>query len=198
MKLWLSCVSRLRATALVLAFTASVVLPQSVAADSGTGTVTVSGTDVAKLTVSISSTNAAFGSSLTPDGAAVGGAISATSVGTTGNQGVYYVWTPPTTPLITVKSNKVWNGTVYASENAGGGASATLTVASGALRWGTSAPTTYADGASLTAFSTVTTTVWLSNVAKGVSTYQQYYGMRVDWNDDPGTFASTVTYSATQ
>jgi hypothetical protein len=35
-------------------------------------------------------------------------------------------------------------------------------------------------------------------VAKGVNSYTHFYSLRVDWNDDPGTFSSTITYEVTQ
>ena len=97
---------------------------------------------------------------------------------------------------VTVKSNKVWNGTVVATENAG--TSASLTIASGALRHVESTePTTYAACSGGTAFTTTAGT-WKSSVAKGSNTYTMYYCLRVDWDDDPGSFSSSVTYTATQ
>ncbi len=39
---------------------------------------------------------------------------------------------------------------------------------------------------------------WKSSVPAGITTYTQYYCLRVDWNDAPGTFVSTTTFSVSQ
>jgi hypothetical protein len=114
--------------------------------------------------------------------------------GTTGNQGSYYVWKSSGSGLtVTVKSNKVWNGTIAASENSGTASS--MTIASGVLRYDSTAPTSYDQAAADTAFTT-DAAIWQTGHAKGTSEFTFYYSLRVDWDDDPGTFASTVTYSA--
>jgi hypothetical protein len=158
-----------------------------------TGNVTVTATNNAKLTMTIGAPTAGFGTTLDPTGTGTGGQVSATALGT-GSQGVYYVWSPGGT-LVTVKSNKVWNGTVQAAENSGSAAS--LSLASGALRYGTTAPTTYSAASAAASFTTTPAT-WQTNAPKGTSTYSYNYFLRVDWNDDPGTFSSTVTYTASQ
>src|SRR5919199_561892 len=85
---------------------------------SGTGTVTVTATNSAAMTISIADSSAAFGANLNPAGTNTGGEISST-VGSTGSQGAYYLWSPASTPNITVRSNATWNGTVAAGENSG-------------------------------------------------------------------------------
>ena len=155
------------------------------------GTVTVSGTNTAKMTISIGDTSAAYGTSLGPDGSGTGGEISSVT-GSSGNQGAYYIWTPATVPNVTVRSNTVWNGTVSATETTG--TSTSMTIASGVLRRCTAVPASYTAAAACTAFTT-TASNWASNVASGISTYTHYFTLRVDWNDTTGTFASTVTYA---
>ena len=163
-------------------------------ASADTGSVSISATNNAKLTMMIGGSSANFGASLDPTGAGASGQVSATAAGTTGDQGVYYVWTP-STPLVTVKSNRTWNGTVQATENTGTATS--LSVSTGALRYGTSTPSTYADAASGAPL-TSSASSWQTNHAKGVSSFAYDYFLRVDWSDDPGTFNSTVTYTASQ
>ena len=72
-----------------------------------------------------------------------------------------------------------------------------MSTASGALRYEDSAPASYAECASATAFTTSPVT-WRTDVAPGVSAYTHYYCLRIDWTDDPGTFFSTVTYTVSQ
>jgi hypothetical protein len=162
-----------------------------------TGTVTVSATNNAKITITIADTSAAFGTNLDPSGPASNSTDTvAVYTGSTGNQGAYYVWKSGGSGLtVTVRSNRSWNGTVQASENSGTAAS--MTVASGVLRWAETEPTSYSACSSATAFGTTAGT-WKSNIAKGVNSYTLYYCLRVDWDDDPGTFSSTVTYTVTQ
>jgi hypothetical protein len=162
------------------------------------GNVTVSGTNNAKITISVEDTSAAFGTNLDPSGPDSNSSDSVVDFqGTTGNQGSYYVWKAGGSGnTITVKSNKSWNGTVAASENTG--TSTSMTVASGAMRYAEAVvPTSYSDAAGGVAFQT-TGQAWKSSVAKGVNSYTHFYSLRVDWNDDPGTFASTITYEVTQ
>lgn len=163
-------------------------------AQSASGTVTVTATDNAKLTIAISDQNASFGDSVAPDGTGVGGEVSSV-VSISGAEAAYYIWTPSTTPLVTVKSNRMWNGTVSATENTG--TSNTMTIASGVLRWSTAVPDSYAEAAGATAFST-SPAVWQTNHGPGRASFTYYFLLRVDWTDTPGTFSSTVTYSATQ
>ena len=161
-----------------------------------TGGVTASGTNNAKITISIADATADFGTNLDPAGTASDSGDTVADVqGSSGDQGSYYVWKSGGMD-VTVKSNKVWNGTLAATEN--GGTSSSITIASGALRYAESTePSSYTDCSSSTAFAT-TSSSWKSAVSAGVSPYTHYYCLRVDWVDDPGTFVSTLTYAVTQ
>lgn len=178
--------------ALLVVLTILLVQPTPTSAD--IGTVTVTATASAKLSITITDAMADFGVAVAPDGTGTGGEITSV-VGTSGVEGSYYLWTPSSQPLVTVRSNKPWNGTISASENSGTATS--LTIASGVLRYSTSLPSDYAAAAAVTAF-TATPDIWESNHIKGLTTYNYYYALRVNWNDDPGTFASTVTYAVIQ
>jgi hypothetical protein len=160
------------------------------------GGVTASGTNNAKITVTIADASADFGSNLDPSGIDSNSSDTALDYqGSSGNQGSFYVWKSGGM-AVSVKSNKVWNGTVQAAENIG--TSTSMSIASGVLTYvESSAPTTYAACSAGTAFATTAST-WKSSVAKGSSAYTVYYCLRVDWDDDPGTFSSSITYTATQ
>jgi hypothetical protein len=171
----------------------------AIPAGAASGGVSASGTNNANITITLSDSTADFGTNLDPSGTASNSSDTVVArVGSTGNEGAYYEWKANggSGLTVTVKSNKTWNGTVQASENSG--TSSSMTVASGALRYAEgSEPTSYAACSSGTAFAT-TAQSWKSNVAKGKSSYTQYYCLRVDWTDDPGTFASSTTYTVTQ
>ena len=166
-------------------------------ASAATGTVTVTATNNATISISIADTTAAFGTNLDPSGTdsnSSDGVFDFQSAGTPPATGSYYVWKTGGV-AVSVASNTTWNGTVSASANTG--TSTSMTIASGALRWKDgSAPASYSDCSSATSF-TSTAGTWKSNVSKGNNTYTTYYCLRDDWTDDPGTFASTVTYTAT-
>ena len=161
--------------------------------------ISISGTNNSELTISVSDPSSDFGDSLHPSG------IDSTSSdtvadyqGNQGNQGSYYVWKAAggTGVDVEVKSNKTWSGTIVAAENIG--SSASMTISSGVLKYvASSEPTSYSDCDSATPFSASTAT-WRTGEPPGKSTFTYYYCMRVDWDDDPGTFASSVTYTATQ
>ncbi len=163
------------------------------------GNVTASGQNNAKISITIDDGSANFGANLDPEG--TDSDSSPDTVldyqGSTGNEGSYYVWKAAGTGLsIEVKSNKVWNGTYQATEN--GGTAASMTIAGSVLLFsGGSEPASYGDCGSATTLTT-TPTSWVSSVAKGNTAYTHYYCLRVDWDDDPGTFSSTVTYTVTQ
>jgi hypothetical protein len=185
-------VRRLQSLAVALGLSAAMLsMGTAGAAD---GIVTVTGTNTARLSITISDPTAAFGANLGPDGSNTGGEISSVT-STNGNEGAYYIWSPESSPLISIKSNQEWDGTVAASENSGSATS--ISVASGALRYGTSVPADYATAAGGTAFQEtgVAPDATWNNHARGVSTFHYYYFLRVDWTDDLGTFNSTVTYS---
>lgn len=173
--------------------------PFSVAeAQGASGSVTVTGTNNAKITIVITDSTAVFGTSLAPDGTGTGGEIiSEVSPNTTTTEGAYYIWSPTSAPgpTVIVRSNKTWNSTIEASENAGTATS--MTISSGVLRYDTSVPGTYAAAAAATPFTTPAA-AWETNHAKGATLYTFYYFLRVDWTDDPGTFSSGVTYSVSQ
>jgi hypothetical protein len=193
-------VSSSRSSALAALAAALALVVASAPASADTGTVTVTATNNAKITMTIGSATANFGTALDPTGAGTGGQVGATAPSGTGDQGVYYVWSPGGA-LVTVKSNKTWNGYAYASENSGSATS--LSIASGALRFDTSAPTAYSAASAASAFAIAPSTLpttgnWQTNHANGTSSFSYDYLLRVDWTDDPGTFSSTVTYTATQ
>jgi hypothetical protein len=166
-------------------------------ASAATGTVTVTATVNATITISIADTTAAFGTNLDPlgtDSNSADGVTDVQSAGTPPATGSYYIWKTGGV-AVTVGSNATWNGTVAASANSG--TSSSMTIASGVLRWKDgSAPASYSDCSSATSFNTAAST-WKSAVPRGNTTYTTYYCLRDDWTDDPGTFASTVTYTAT-
>ena len=182
---------------LSIAVFASVLTASVVGAE--TGGVSASGTNNAKMTVTIGDSSSDFGTNLDPEGT---NSTSTDTVldyqGSSGNEGSYYVWKADggTGLTVGVKSNKVWSGTAQASEN--GGTSSSMTVASGVMTYSeTTEPTTYAACSSATAFTTTAST-WQTSVAKGSNSYTYFYCLRVDWDDDPGTFSSSITYTATQ
>jgi hypothetical protein len=168
------------------------VLPARVAAVDGT--VTVNGTVSGRLLISISDNTANFGPNIGPDGSNAGGEVTSVT-SSIGNEGAYYAWSTDPEPLVTVRSNRVWNGTVRAGETTG--TSPSMTIASGVLRWRTDAPASYAEAAASPAF-TIAPAVWQVNHLPGTAQFVYYYLLRVDWDDDLGTFRSVVTYSAVQ
>jgi hypothetical protein len=146
----------------------------------------------------VSDSTADFGTNLDPEGPNSNSGDSVLDYqSSVGNQGSYYVWRASGSGLtVTVKSNQPWNGTVAASENSGTATS--MSVASGVLRYTEgSEPASYGACASGTAFTTIATS-WKGSIAEGIQVYAHYYCLRVDWDDDTGTFISTVTYSVTQ
>ncbi|MDP3062637.1 MAG: hypothetical protein Q8O40_05440 [Chloroflexota bacterium] len=171
----------------------------AIPAGAASGGVSASGENQANITITLIDSTAGFGTNLDPSGTASNSSDTVVArAGSTGNQGAYYEWKANGGDGLTieVKSNKTWNGTMAASENSG--TSSSMTVASGALRYAEgSEPTSYSACSSGTAFQSTAQT-WKSNVAKGKSSYTQYYCLRVDWTDDPGTFVSNTTYTVTQ
>jgi hypothetical protein len=166
----------------------------TLASDIGANTTTAPPT----ITVIVSDGTAQFGTSISPQGDDSDSPDAVSDYqGAVGNQGSYYVWKSSggTGVGLTVKSNRTWNGTVGATENTG--TSPTMTIASGVLRYATTQPVTYAACASSTAFTTTSVT-WQSNVGPGITAYTYFYCLRVDWDDDPGIFQSTVAYSVSQ
>lgn len=148
------------------------------------------------ITITITDSTADFGTNLTP-----GGTVSSSTdvvASYTDSAGAYYVWKAAggSGLLITVDSNKAWGGSVLASENSG--TSASMTIASGVLRWSdATAPTSYEACQTATAFRS-TAQAWKSDVPRGEYSFTQFYCLRVDWTDDPGSFDSNVTYTVAQ
>ncbi|MFQ5875704.1 MAG: hypothetical protein ACE5JL_18150, partial [Dehalococcoidia bacterium] len=150
------------------------------------------------ITIVISDDSAAFGTNLDPEGPNSNSGDSVLDYqSSVGNQGSYYVWRASGSGLtVTVKSNRPWDGTVAASENSGTATS--MSIASGVLRYAEgSEPTSYSACAPATAFTTASSP-WKSSIPEGIQIYAHYYCLRVDWDDDPGDFISTVTYTVTQ
>jgi len=161
-----------------------------------TQAVVASGTNIAKITVSVDDTSATFGTNLDPSGTDSNSIDTVLDYqGSSGNQGSYYMWSVSGV-AVAVKSNKVWNGTLSATEN--GGTATSMTVLSGVLKYSEGVePNSYINCGLSTSFTTAPAS-WKASVAKGKYTYIHYYCLRVDWDDDPGTFSSTVTYTVTQ
>jgi len=182
--------------AVLMATTIAVILTAT--AGAAAGNVSVSGTNNAKISVSISDLTANFGT-FDPTGSVSGGdEVDDTLTSTSGNQGVCLLWEAVGSSGVEVKvhSNKPWTGSVAATEN--GGTSSSLTLDNGDFRYHSSAPGSYgACNTGGTAFVTDGTSFEGSG-NRGVSTYNHYYSLTVDWDDVPGTFSSTVTYTATQ
>jgi hypothetical protein len=167
-------------------------------AGAASGNVNVSGTNNAKISVSISDLTADFGTFDPTGSISSGDEVDDSLTSSSGNQGVCLLWSAlgATGVEVRVHSNKPWTGTLAATEN--GGTSTSLTLANGDFRYHTSAPVNYsACNTGGTAFSTGGAT-FEADGARGVSTYNHYYSLTVDWDDVPGTFSSTVTYTATQ
>lgn len=169
-------------------------LPAS--ADPGSGSVSVQATNNSAITLSVSDGSADFGSNLDPLGTDSNSSDRGQVSDFQSDSGSYYVWRSGggNGVVVTVKSNKSWTGSVSASPNTG--TSRSLTIESGALRYNTSSPRDYWDAALSPAFSTSGTDFEVTGT-KGVHTYNYFYNLRVNWDDDPGTLSSTVTYSAT-
>jgi len=153
----------------------------------------------ASVTVTISDSTADFGTNLAPGGASPNSPdVVVGFQDGPGTPGSYYVWKGATGAgvTITVDSSKAWSGTLQASENSG--TSSSMTIAGGVLGWvETTAPSSYAACQAAAVFRSSAQT-WKSNVAKGTRSYVQFYCLRINWNDDPGTFGSNVTYTVTQ
>ena len=159
---------------------------------------TASAANNAALTVTLQDATAEFGSNLDPKGTDSNSTETVVDYqGDTGNQGSYYVWAPDQSGnIIQVSSNKVWSAYIGASENTGFGASETMTIASGVLKYVEgSAPASYATCAAGSAPSTNT---WKQDVAPGRNTFAHFYCLRVDWDDAPGTFFTSVSYTINQ
>lgn len=151
---------------------------------SGDGTATVSDTTTVNgiITVSVSTRNVTFGD-ISPLGAVPSGSSGLTS--DADEQGAYYTKSPAV--RVTVNSNAPWTGSLSAQEN--DGSSRAISVADGDLKWrlqGSANWNVFTSGSS-----------GMSG-ADGTSDLVYDYQLRVQWDDDPGSFSSVVTYNATQ
>ena len=160
-----------------------------------TGGVAASGTANAKITMTLSDTTMALG---TPDPSCEGltdGTVTGEFTvysGTTGNQGCAYIWHSLT---VTVKSNKLWTGTVSAGD---GSPTSGITVAAGSFLYDTVvAPTSYAGCTADTPLTTTSATFEPSG-ALGRRDYPFYNCVVLDWSDPDGTINSMITYTVSQ
>jgi hypothetical protein len=162
----------------------------------GTGSVTVRATNNAAITIAISDGTADFGTNIDPLGTDSNSSDTRQVVDFQDPSGSYYVWRSNSGSglTVTVRSNKPWTGTVIASENAGTARS--MTIESGVLRFGPTMPSNYYDAALSQPF-VLTGSSFEAAGTKGIHTYSHFYSLRVGWIDDPGTFVSSVAYSAT-
>jgi hypothetical protein len=187
-------VRRALAIAGVLLVTLAIAIPASAA--QGTGSVTVQATNNAAITIAVSDGTADFGTNIDPLGTDSNSSDVNQVVDFQDASGSYYVWRSNggNGLTITVKSNKSWTGSVVATENTG--TSKSMTVESGVLRFRPTIPANYYDAALSQPF-TLTSLSFEAAGTKGVHSYSHYYALRVSWADDPGTFVSSVAYSAT-
>jgi hypothetical protein len=196
--------------AVALALFASLSLAPLASADTGSGTVSVTATNVESiiLEIVIHDPTFTFGQvcpqpaldPCNPDPTAYH-----TTQGDAGSgQGVWWYMAPTTPSLVEVTSNRPWTGNVAASENGGDGTSSTMTIASGALQFSANTsltpPIAYttANGAFTTPFTTAGA-AWpnASSQAAGTSNFYYIYYLRSDLTDTGGTFNSTVSYTVT-
>jgi hypothetical protein len=188
--------NKLRIVALaLLGFGATLAFAVPAGADSKSVVVTAS--NASKLTMTLSTNTSDFGSGLDPTGAgAVGDVVSYNDQ----PNGAYYVKKGDANfaQTVTVNSNAAWNGSAQAAERVG---TSGMTIAGGSLRWKSGNMSSLPDAQGGSAFTTTpdTNVFGTGPQPKGANnTYNFDYSLRVLWTDDPGTFSSTVTYSAQQ
>ncbi|MHB0869078.1 MAG: hypothetical protein ACYC5J_06430 [Chloroflexota bacterium] len=185
------------------------VAPAGAVGGTDTGTVSVTASNAAKITMALSSDSngdlPSFGSGLDPAGATPNAPTGTVVPYTDASSGAYYVWSGKTDHGVTVavKSNKAWTGTLLGTESSGT-ADGGWSVASGALRFAVGAkPTSYAaaSGASQVPLTGTPEAAW-ATATKGTSSTDLFFSLRVGWGDEPpavGTqFSSTVTFTASQ
>jgi hypothetical protein len=90
---------------------------------------------------------------------------------------------------LTVTSNVTWDYTVQASQDLTDGAK---TIPISQLKWDTDPGSTWAS------FTTSTYTISSNNPATSGTSYTYDYQLNITWNDDPGTYSTTITYTALQ
>lgn len=179
------------AVLITLTLASTLALPAPVGADE-TATLTVTAANAAVLSITVEEDKVNFGSNLTPSGDKSDS--KEIVVAFTDTPGAYYVWkcNDGLGNFVTVRSSRSWSGTISATETSG--SSTSMTIASGVLRYATTAAASYAEAAAMTALSTAPQT-WMAAGPAGANTYTHFYSLRVSWADTVGTFASVVTYA---
>ena len=169
------------------------------------GDVNVTATASSKLVLELSTNAVNFGTNLDPAGTD-SSASGVTDFIDGENGAVYVAYGASSTYAVTVRvsSNTAWSGSVVATENSG---TAGMSIANGDLRWKLGDIASLNDALAATAFSTtadedVFDTATQCDIGEtlqaGNCTYSFDYALKVQWTDDPGTFASVVTYQASQ
>ncbi|WP_273844085.1 hypothetical protein [Rubrobacter calidifluminis] len=168
-------------------------------ADSGSVTVTAS--NAAKFSLSLSTNSVDFGN-VDPSGAPSNQQDVTAYVD--GANGAYYVKSiSGYAETVKVSSNAPWSGSVSAAENTG---TSGMKIASGSLRWALGDISSLAQAQGATPFSTTPDTSVFNTASScssgatlqaGSCTYNFDYALRVLWTNAPGTFSSVVTYTVT-
>jgi len=165
---------------------ATALLPVRAHADtSSSATVNVTATVASKITITVNQSSITFGN-VYPDG--TGAASGFTGFAYSDGSGACYVYNTKLTA--TVRSNKAWTSTFSVESNA-----------NNKLRYCTALPSSLSgeSDSQITAFPTSSSPATGPSGNKGTSTKDLHYvALSVLWTDDPGTFSSTVTYTATQ
>lgn len=194
--------------AAALALLAAVAFTPAARADTS-GSVEVFAAVVTELSLTLCDGEANFGTGLTSLGATPGGttdAIGVTDLSAEPGQGVFYHWTPAcqaagTEGFLRVVSTSSWSLTPCATENAGDGASPTLTIANRDLRWGTNTisplDTYLSADVGTTAFEPCDAATPITDLPAGSNHFSVHYYLQVDPSDAPGTFTTTTTWTAT-
>jgi hypothetical protein len=174
------------------------------------GTVEVSAEVATILSLTLCDTEANFGTGLTSLGNSPSGTtdlIDVTAPAADPAKGAYYMWTPScqaegTGPFVHVVSTSAWSLTMCATENNGTGASPTLKIANGDLRFDVShenlfglydqvqpatMPFVPCEGGAPSP---------LTGQKGGLVSYGFYY-LQVDPSEAPGAFKSTTTWTLT-
>jgi hypothetical protein len=175
-----------------------------------TGSVTVTASVASELSYTLCDTDADFGDGLTSNGAAPQNTTDTVGVTTPSSQtggSVYYHWTPSCQPIgegvrfFHVHSSSSWKLTPCATENDGSGASPTLRIANSDLRWGANQPaaiSSYANANITNAFAlcSAVNPPSLTGLSGTLDIYGHYY-LQIAPTDQPGTFATTTTWTLT-
>ncbi len=171
-------------TMLALAIALAAASKPASAQTTASGTVDVSASNAATITLTLDATTVPFGE-VSPDGSAGTGDVSTTG-------GSFYI--RDSAVGAAVNSNASWTGTVKASANSG--TSTDMPLAQ--LRWSKAAMSATAKGTSFSTTADNTAFVGATAASAGEFTYDFNYGLDVLYLNDPGTFATTATYTVTQ